>query len=95
MKRSNSLKNLLKDDVQKHCEIKEMTQTDTKIILGLWEQNQQKAISLISEIEIRQDYNKAESKWHEANEYFIVNELYLSEEVAAETRKMLDLMIKY
>ena len=94
-RRGINLKNSPKDDIEKHCETLELTQGDIKRILAVWEKNQQKAISAIQEIELRNDYNKAELKWHEANEYFIVNELYFSEEVAAETRKMLDLMMNY
>jgi hypothetical protein len=41
------------------------------------------------------DFNAAEVKYYEANDYLIYNELYFSDKVTNETRKLLDLMHRY
>ncbi len=61
----------------------------------MWEQNKDSAIEEIRKVDLRIDYNTADVKWHDANDYFIYNELYFSEEAALKTRDLLDTMKKY
>lgn len=83
------------EDVKTYCEVQEMNTGDINRILALWGQDKVKAISEISRLKKRIDYKRAEVKWHEANNYLLYNELYFSEEVTDQTRKLLDLMHQY
>ncbi|WHY87569.1 hypothetical protein QNH39_06995 [Neobacillus novalis] len=83
------------EDVKTYCEVIEMNTGDCNRILALWEQDKDKAISEIHKLKKIIDYNRAENKWYEANDYLIYNELYFSDEVTDHSRKLLDLMYKY
>lgn len=90
-----SFENAIEEEVVSYCEAIEMNSGDKNRILSLWERDKQKAVLEIQRIKRILDYNKAESKWIEANNYLIFNELYFSEDVTKNTRQLLDLMRKY
>ncbi|MCU1805161.1 hypothetical protein NVV31_07045 [Cytobacillus firmus] len=83
------------EDVKFYCEEIEMNSGDKNRILSLWEQDKEKAAEEIRRLKKIIDYNKAENKWHEANDYLIYNELYFSDDVTDHSRKFLDLMYSY
>ncbi|WP_026688802.1 hypothetical protein [Alteribacter aurantiacus] len=83
------------EDVKTYCEVIEMNSGDKNRILSLWQQDRDKAISEIERLKNIIDYNRAEVKWYDANDYLIYNELYFSNEITDHSRKLLDLMHKY
>ncbi|MDF9761084.1 hypothetical protein OKW24_002857 [Peribacillus simplex] len=94
-RRFPNLENKAKEDVKTYCEVLEMNTGDINRILALWENDESEAISEISRLRTIIDYNRAEVKWFDANDYLIYNELYFSEEVSSQSRRFLDLMYKY
>lgn len=83
------------EDVQAYCDAIEMNFGDKKRVLSLWDKDKGNAVSEIRRIKRHIDYNIAEVKYCDANDYLIYNELYFSDAVIDETRKLLDLMHAY
>lgn len=68
---------------------------DINEILGLWETDKPKAVQKVTKVLRRIEYNKADESWHEANDYFIFNELFLTEQISKQCRKLLDVLYEY
>ncbi|MEH7454189.1 hypothetical protein [Gottfriedia acidiceleris] len=94
-KRLPTFENVAEEDVKTYCEAIEMNSGDVNRILSIWESQKDFAITEIRRLKKTIDYNRAEIKWFDANDYLIYNELYFSDQVAEETRKLLDLMYRY
>lgn len=90
-----TFENGAEEDVKTYCEAIEMNAGDQNRILSLWQQDKDKAVLEIHRLKKIIDYNMAEVKWYDANDYLIYNELYFSDEVTSQTRKLLDLMHQY
>ncbi|MGE7119635.1 hypothetical protein ACQKIC_05455 [Peribacillus sp. NPDC046944] len=71
-------------------EDKSFTSSDISYILSLWETQNKKALTEINYRLERINYNEAEEKFIEANDYYFFNVLFLSEEVEKMARDLLN-----
>ncbi|WP_336474082.1 hypothetical protein [Bacillus sp. FJAT-51639] len=73
------------------------TGKDKQEILNLWDQEGQRnlAIQKLNIVKRRVRYHDANQKWVEANDFFIFNQLFLSDEVAQQCREFLNDLWEY
>jgi hypothetical protein len=92
-----TFENTNKTDIEGYLESKNFTHQDKERILRLWdiEDRRHVAIEMIRGGMRLINYNEAFEKWNEANDSFIFNELFLSEEVSETYRNCLDLLWEY
>jgi hypothetical protein len=81
--------------IMEYCELIEMNNQDTEKIKTYWDTNRAYAVSEVRRIEDTIEHNKTKLKWQDANDFAVLNELFFSEEVASDTRKLLHLLYKY
>ncbi|MEH7076234.1 hypothetical protein [Neobacillus drentensis] len=92
-----TFENTNRKDIEWYLEEKNVTDQDKEEILRLWdiEEGRHVAIERIRRVMRVINYNEAYEKWQESNEYFILNDLFLSEEVSRKCRGFLDLLWEY
>ncbi|MBP1153967.1 MULTISPECIES: hypothetical protein [unclassified Paenibacillus] len=92
-----SFENVSSEDLEDYLKSLNVTAKDKDDILQLWNNNATKndAILRIRKVLKMISYNEAYELWHEANDFFIYNELYFSERVAGQARKLLDFLWEY
>lgn len=93
--RSLNYENTDKADLQKYFEEIYMTKFDQTRILNLWEHDKEGSKKEINKTIRLIKYNEAHLKWNEANDYFIYNELFYTEEVSSNARELLDILYRY
>lgn len=90
MQRTLSFKNVNTKDIKSFMEDKLFTSSDISYIINLWDTQNKKAITEINYRLKRINYNEAEEKFIEANDYYYFNVLFLSEEVEKMARDLLN-----
>ncbi|MET3851425.1 hypothetical protein [Paenibacillus sp. OAE614] len=97
--RDISFENTNKEDVMEYLKELRITKMDINEVDSLWPDDQsspnQHVIKKVNSIRTLIKRNEAHEKWSEANDTLIFNELYLSEEVALQCRKLLNAMWDY
>lgn len=94
LKRELSFQNVNSQDIESYMRDKQFTSNDIELILGYWDEDTNSAISLLKKRLQRIDYNEAQEKYFEANDYFYFMVLYLSEDVEDIARELLDILYK-
>ncbi|MEK4131626.1 hypothetical protein NYE67_18540 [Solibacillus sp. FSL W8-0474] len=87
--RTLNYSNAGKQDIQHFMEERLFTIKDREEILGLWETDKPGGIRKLKERLERIKYNEAEEEFINANNYFILNQFYFSEDLAEITRELL------
>ncbi|MEK3658194.1 hypothetical protein NSQ29_01365 [Paenibacillus sp. FSL F4-0236] len=90
-----NFKNVDAADIELYLTKLEFTNSDKNEILALWSTNKEVAIRKIEERKKYIDYYEAEQKWVDANNFFIFNQLFFSEEASIETRETLNVLFEY
>ncbi|MGE7604226.1 hypothetical protein ACQKL5_17285 [Peribacillus sp. NPDC097675] len=90
IRRTLHFNNVNTQDIKAFMEDKSFTSSDIDYILSLWETQNKKAITEINYRLERINYNEAEEKFIEANDYYFFNVLFLSEEVEKMARDLLN-----
>lgn len=72
-----------------------MTEFDQERVLKIWRDNTEAAKSEIWVIEKRVKYDKAKNKWFDANDFYLSNHLYFSEEVIQVIKNHLENMYEH
>ncbi|CAI6022901.1 hypothetical protein PAECIP112173_00323 [Paenibacillus sp. JJ-100] len=82
-------------ELEDYMEDNNFSQMDRHLILETHTNNREGAAQLIRDVMRVVDYNEARSTWDDANAYFILNELYLTEQVSELTRSFLSNLFDY
>lgn len=90
--RELTFQNTNSEDIESYMRGKQFTSNDVQLILRIWDEDKPSAISLLRETVGRTDYNEAEEKFTNANNYFYFMNLYLSENVENIVRELLGLL---
>lgn len=90
-----SFENTNRTDIETYLKSLNVTNQDTEQILNLWDKQKSIAINKLQSIRRLINYNEAYEKWIEANDFFIFNELFLSDEAAKHVRIVLDYLWEY
>ncbi|MGR6129122.1 hypothetical protein [Paenibacillus sp. SER-28] len=95
--RDLSLENVNKDDVRSYLEMEGVTKKDMQEIMDLWVEDEPNvdAVMRINSVRRRIKINSAYEIWSDANDTLIFNELYLSESVSEQARKVLNKSWEY
>lgn len=88
--RTLNYSNAGKQDIQHFMEERLFTIKDREEILGLWDTDKPEGIRKLKERLERIKYNEAEEQFINANNYFILNQFYFSEDLAEITRELLE-----
>lgn len=84
------------EDIKKYFQEElKLTQFDQDRLLIIWSTDKEEAKLEIYAIEKRIKYNKAKNKWYDANDYYISNNLYLSDDVVQVIHNHLENMFDY
>lgn len=94
-KRSLTFENVDSSDIETFMVSKNFTSHDKSSVLALWEKDRLTAIKMIEGRIKFIEYNEAYEKWGEANDYVILNELFMSKTSADSSREFLDKMHDY
>ena len=92
LRRELTFQNTNSEDIETYMRGKQFTSNDIQHILKIWEENKPSAISMLRKILEKIDYNEAEEKFINANNYFYFMNLYLSEDVENIVRELLALL---
>lgn len=87
-----SFNNVDKEDIESYMKGREITDYDTKIILNKWENDKSTAVSILRKAIERIDYKIAGEKFYDARNYFLIMNLYLSDDVEDTCKKLFDNM---
>jgi hypothetical protein len=82
-------------DLNIYFEELQMTNYNRVRLIQLFKQNKEKAIEEIRKQETILKWQNARMKWVEANDFFIYNQLYFSDEVSAACKNLLDNLFRY
>ncbi|PAF31717.1 hypothetical protein [Paenibacillus sp. 7516] len=95
--RDLSFENVNKDDVKAYLEMEGVTKKDMQEIMDLWVDGEPNAdaVMRINSVRRRIKINSAYESWSDANDTLIFNELYLSESVSEQARKVLNKLWEY
>lgn len=84
--------NVDKEDIESYLKDRKITKYDTKEILNRWDEEKSTAIIILRKTIERIDYKIAEEKFHDARNYFLTMNLYLSDDVEETGNTLFDKM---
>jgi len=90
-----TFKNVNEEDLSLYFDELTMTSFDKSRILEIWRTNNQHAVDEIRKIEKVLKYQIARQKWLEANNYYIYNILYFSDDVSKSCEQLLNNLHDY
>lgn len=95
--RDFSFENANKEDLEEYLNALGVTRRESQEVLDLWNEEGESsdALSKFKAVRNRIKINTAHEKWSVANDTLIFNELYLSEDVSAQARVLLNLVFEY